>query len=86
MPPSSGIGQGVLDSVAAGLITATQDLIVFVSVWIDKQASDETSVRKAAREAVGKAVKMCVNGRDPEAAARMVAERDAVNSPFYNGD
>ena len=81
-----GIGQGVLDSVAAGLITASQDLIVFVSVWIDKQAGDETGVRKAAREAVGKAVEMCVNGRDPEAAARLVAERDAVNSPFYNGD
>ena len=59
---------------------------MFVSVWIDKQASDETGVRKAAREAVGKAVNMCVNGRDPEAAARMVANRDAVNSPFYNGD
>jgi len=76
----------VLDSVAAGLITATQDLIVFVSVWIDKQASDETAVRHAAREAVGKAVAMCVNGRPAEAAARLVAERDAVKNPFYGGD
>jgi formaldehyde-activating enzyme involved in methanogenesis len=72
--------------VAAGLITATQDLIVFVSVWIDKQASDETAVRHAAREAVGKAVTMCVNGRAPEAAASLVAGRDSLRNPFYGGD
>lgn len=80
-----GIGQGVLDSVADGLITATHDVIVLVSVWIDPNATDETGVRRASREAVGKAVKMCVEGREPAAAARLVAERDNLRNPFYGG-
>jgi hypothetical protein len=28
---------------------------------------------------------MCVEGRDPEAAARLVADRDSVWNPFYSG-
>ena len=81
-----GIGQAVLDSVADGLIEATGDLIVLVAVWIDGRADDETAVRKAARTAVGKAVRMCVEGRDPAAAAQLVAERDSLRNPFYGGE
>jgi formaldehyde-activating enzyme len=81
-----GIGQGVLDAVADGLIEATGDLIVLVAVWVDPNASDETAVRLANREAVRKALGTCVNGRDPEAAARLVAERDSLRNPFYSGD
>ena len=81
-----GIAQGVLDAVADGLIEATQDLIVLVAVWVAPAASDETAVRLANRAAVRKAIGMCVEGRDPEAVARMVAERDSVTSPFYSGD
>jgi formaldehyde-activating enzyme len=80
-----GIAQGVLDSVARGLVEATHELIVLVAVWIDARATDETAVRLAAREAVGKAVAMCVEGRDPAAAARLVAERDTLTNPFYSG-
>jgi hypothetical protein len=29
---------------------------------------------------------MCVEGRDPPAAARLVAERDTVWNPFYGGE
>jgi formaldehyde-activating enzyme len=81
-----GIGQGVLDAVADGLIEATHDLIVLVAVWVDARASDETAVRLANREAVRKAIGTCVEGRDPAAAARLVAERDSLKSPFYSGD
>jgi len=80
-----GIGQGVLDAVADGLIEATHDLIVLVAVWVDARASDETAVRLANREAVRKAIGTCVEGRDPDAAARLVAERDSLKSPFYSG-
>ena len=81
-----GIGQGVLDGVAEGLIEASGDLVVLVAVWIDPNAGDETALREANREAVGKALRMCVEGRDAEAAARLVRERDALTSPFYSGD
>ena len=81
-----GIGQGVLDAVADGLLEATGELAVLVAVWVDPTASDETAVRLANRAAVRKAIGMCVQGRDPGAAARLVAERDSLQNPFYNGD
>jgi len=81
-----GIGQGVLDAVADGLVEATQELVVLVAVWIDAAATDETAVRLAARGAMRKAVGMCVEGRDPAAVQRLVDERDALRNPFYGGD
>ena len=81
-----GIAQGVLDAVADGLVEATQDLIVLVAVWVDPAAEDETALRRANREAVRKAIGMCVEGRDPGDVERMVAARDSLTSPFYGGD
>lgn len=80
-----GIGQGVLDAVADGVIEATGDLYVLVAVWVDPRAGDETAVREANRAAVRKAIGMCVSGRDPDAAARLVRDRDSLRSPFYSG-
>ena len=80
-----GIGQGVLDAVADGLLEPTGELAVLVAVWVDPNATDETAVRLANRAAVRKAIGTCVEGRDPEAAARLVAERDSLRNPFYHG-
>jgi formaldehyde-activating enzyme len=81
-----GLGQGVLDAVADGLLEATDDVIVLVAVWVDPTASDETAVRQANRAAVRKAIGMCVEGRSPDAAAALVARRDSLRNPFYGGD
>jgi formaldehyde-activating enzyme len=81
-----GIAQGVLDAVADGLLEPTDDVIVLVAVWVDPRASDETAVRLANRAAVRKAIGTCVEGRDPDAAQRLVAERNDLKSPFYSGD
>jgi 5,6,7,8-tetrahydromethanopterin hydro-lyase len=81
-----GIAQGVLDAVAKGVIEATQELIVLVAIWIDAAATDETALRKAAREATHKAIRTCVEGRDAAAVQRLVDERDALRNPFYAGD
>jgi len=80
-----GIAQGVLDAVADGLLEPTDDLVVFVCIWIDPSASDETAVRAAARVAVRRAVGVAVDGRDSEAARSLVERRDEVTSPFYGG-
>jgi formaldehyde-activating enzyme len=80
-----GIAQAVLDAVADGLLDPTGDLVVFVCIWIDPAASDETAVRKAARVAVRRAIGLAVGGRDPEAARSLVDRRDGVTSPFYGG-
>ncbi len=81
-----GIGQGVLDAVADGLLEATGDLYVLVAVWVDPRADDETALRVANREAVRKALGVCVDGRDAAAAAALVERRDGLTSPFYAGD
>ncbi len=80
-----GIAQGVLDAVADGLLEPTDDVLVFVCVWVDPAADDETTVRGANRQAVRKAIGVAVHGRDPEAARALVARRDEVTSPFYGG-
>jgi formaldehyde-activating enzyme len=81
-----GIGQGVLDAVAGGVIEATGDLLVLVAVWVDPAADDETAVREANRTATRKAIGTCVEGRDPAAAAALVEQRDSLRNPFYGGE
>ena len=80
-----GIGQGVLDAVADGLLEASGDLVVLVAIWIDATADDETALREASRAATRKALGVCVEGRDPEAAAALVERRDRLQNPFYGG-
>jgi formaldehyde-activating enzyme len=80
-----GIAQGVLDAVAEGRIAATGELLVFVAVYIDVGAHDETAVRRAARAATLTGVRTAVLGRDPDAAGALVARRNSLRSPFYSG-
>ncbi len=80
-----GIAQGVLDAVAAGTIPASGDLIVFVAIYIDPDAGDETAVRIASRQATLNGVRTAVHGRTPEAAQSLVDRRDSLRSPFYSG-
>jgi len=81
-----GIGQGVLDAVADGLLEPTDDVAVLVAVWVSSDADDETEVRRAARQAVRKAIGVCVEGRDESAAAALVERRDELRNPFYGGE
>lgn len=80
-----GIAQGVLDAVADQVVEANQDTIVLVSIWIDREADDETAVRHAARQATRAAVSEAALGRDPADARRLVEGRDALRHPFYSG-
>ena len=81
-----GIGQGVLDAVADGLLAADLDTLVFVAIWVDPAADDETAVRRAGRDATAAAVRAAVRGPDPAAVERLVRSRDALANPFYGGD
>ena len=81
-----GIGQGVLDAVAEGLLEATDDVLVLVAVLVYPAADDETAVRKANRVATRKALGVCVDGRDPAAALSLVERRNALRNPFYSGE
>lgn len=81
-----GAAQGALDAAADGIVPATPDVLVFVSLWIDDRATDETAVRRATRQAVGAAVREAAVGREPAVTERLVAERDRLQNPFYRGD
>jgi 5,6,7,8-tetrahydromethanopterin hydro-lyase len=81
-----GLGQGVLDAVADGLLTPDHDTIAFVAVWIDAAADDETAVRRAAREAMRAAIGDAVSGPDPATVERLVRDRDTLANPFYGGE
>lgn len=80
-----GVAQAVLDSVAAGLLDATQDTLVFVALWIDGAADSEDAVRLSMRDAVNAAIEEAVNGRPAGTADALVATRDSITHPFYNG-
>ena len=80
-----GIGQGVLDAVADELLEPDLDTVVFVAIWVDPAASDETAVRRAGREAVRAAIGAAVSGPDPASVERLVRERDTLTNPFYGG-
>lgn len=81
-----GISQGVLDTVAEGLLSADQDTIVLVSLWIDAAADSETAVKEAAREATARAAREAVTGRPEADRLRLVQERESLRHPFYAGE
>ncbi|MFR9730165.1 formaldehyde-activating enzyme [Saccharopolyspora sp. MS10] len=81
-----GVAQGVLDSVADGLLEADQETLVFVSLWLDHDAEDETAVRCCVREAVGAAIGEAVTGQTKERVRSMVEDRDRLAHPYYGGD
>jgi formaldehyde-activating enzyme len=81
-----GIGQGVLDAVADGLLTADQETVVFVAIWVDEAAEDETALLAAARAATRAGVQEAAGGPMRAAVDRLVAERDALRNPFYGGE
>lgn len=80
-----GTAQGVLDCVADGLLAADQETVVFVALWVDPAADDETAVKHAARDAVGAATREAACGRDRVATQRLVEGRDDLTHPFYGG-
>ena len=81
-----GIGQGVLDAVADGLLDGDRETIVFVAIWVDVAARDETAVRHASRDATRAAIGEAVTGADPAVVKRLVRERDTLANPFYGGE
>jgi formaldehyde-activating enzyme len=80
-----GIAQGVLDAVAEDIIPASGDVLVFVAIYIEPDAHDETAVRQASRAATLKGIRTARSGRDADEVQALVDRRDSITSPFYNG-
>ncbi len=80
-----GTARAVLNCVADGLLAADQEHLIFVSVWLDAEARDETAVRDSALEAVSNALTEAISGRSAEDIEQLVAGRERLTHPFYNG-
>jgi 5,6,7,8-tetrahydromethanopterin hydro-lyase len=83
-----GVGQGVLDAVADGLLPAAMvdDLVLLAAVWVDPAAHDETAVRLANREAMRTAVADAVADSHADQLAHMQQIRETGRNAFYAGD
>jgi 5,6,7,8-tetrahydromethanopterin hydro-lyase len=83
-----GIGQGVLDAVAEGLLDAAEahDVVLLVALWVDPAAHDETAVRVANREAMRAAIASAVGEASAESVRAMMERRDEAANAFYAGD
>jgi 5,6,7,8-tetrahydromethanopterin hydro-lyase len=82
-----GIAQGVLDAVADGLIPAAEvpDVIVLVALWVDPRADDETSVRRANREAMRGAIADAVRPPTAQEVMALVERREEAANIYYTG-
>ena len=80
-----GIGQGVLDAVADGLLVPDGETVVLVAVWVDPSGSDATAVRLANRAATRVAIGRAIAGPAPGEVEALLAGRDAARNGFYDG-
>lgn len=83
-----GIAQGVLDAVAEGLIAAgdAAELVLLVAVWVDPEASDETAVRAANREAMRAALADAVTPPSVEGVQALAERREDASNSYYSGE
>jgi 5,6,7,8-tetrahydromethanopterin hydro-lyase len=83
-----GVGQGVLDAVADGLLpdAFVDELVLLAAVWVDPGAHDETAVRLANRAATRAAIADAVADSHAGKLAELQRIRDTARNAFYAGD
>ena len=81
-----GIGQGVLDAVADGLIEATGDLLVLVAIWVAAQRRGRDGrARGCARRCPQGGRHVRRRAAIPMLRRASSLERDTLTNPFYGG-
>ena len=80
-----GIAQGVLDAVAEGMLAAADaaELVLLVALWVDPDASDETAVRAANREATRAALADALSPPSANGVSMLAARREEARSPYF---
>lgn len=81
-----GIGAGVMDTVADGLIPRDliDELVLLVAVWVDPQADDKGAVRAANRDATRRALSDALAGDRDQRIDELIALRDSATNAFYD--
>jgi 5,6,7,8-tetrahydromethanopterin hydro-lyase len=79
----AGVAQGVLESVADGVIPAAQveELLLIAAVWVDWAADDEEAIYTGNLQATRDALGARVEGRP--AIEELLAVREAPENPFF---
>jgi 5,6,7,8-tetrahydromethanopterin hydro-lyase len=83
-----GVGQGVLDAVADGVLGAQDvpEITVLAAVWIDPGATEEHALRRACREATRTAIADALEPASAEALRALVEGREVVANGYYSSD
>jgi 5,6,7,8-tetrahydromethanopterin hydro-lyase len=83
----AGVAQGVLDCVADGTLPAEQadDLALLVAIYIDVEASDETALKAAVRDASAAAIRDAVHHVTPDEVRALAARREEATNVYYRG-
>lgn len=83
-----GIAQGVMDAVADGLIDPGEadDLVLFVPVWVDPAATDESAVKAANRAAMRDALADAVTPASADDVRDLARRRETAHNAYYTGD
>ena len=79
----AGVAQGVLESVADGVVPAAEvdDLLLIAAVWVDWAAEDEEAIYAGNRQATRDALGAAVEGRP--AIEELLALRAEPENPFF---
>jgi 5,6,7,8-tetrahydromethanopterin hydro-lyase len=79
----AGVAQGVLESVAGGVIPAAQveELLLIAAIWVDWAADDEEAIYTGNLQATRDALAAGVEGRP--AIEELLAVREAPENPFF---
>lgn len=82
-----GIAQGVLDCVADGTLPPEQvdDLALLVAVWVSGDATDETALKAANREACAAAIHDAAHRVSAEEARALADRREEASNVYYQG-
>jgi 5,6,7,8-tetrahydromethanopterin hydro-lyase len=83
-----GVGQGVLDTVAEGLLDPLEspEITVLAAVWIDPGASEEHALGRACREATRSAIADALEPATAAEVCALVERRDHVANGYDTGD
>jgi len=83
-----GIAQGVLDAVAEGTLdpAETGEVVILIALWVDPEASDETALRRANREATRAAIADALAPPDAAAVRALVERRESAANAYYGGE
>ena len=83
-----GIGQGVCDAVAEGLIPLAHvdDVVLLIAVYVDPDGGDHTALREANRLATRNAIADALQTDHRERAGEIIAARETLRNRFYRGE